>query len=206
MRRFWSITSTVLGLLVLTSIVYGAVIVFDQPLADKEKDMATIKLALEQIGVENPNWQTIVLASSQEVDVPRETLWAAWSQLEDWPTWSQPLHVSSRWTSEAGWQVGAEFEQVLRLGFPLGTLTSPETVGAVVEGERVMWWKDENGIKSCHIWQFKDLGQGRTKVSNVEVFHGAAMGLVKPLITNRIQGMFDQSVEGLIAYARATKL
>ena len=76
-----------------------------------------------------------------------------------------------------------------------------EKVSAIVPGESVMWCKDENGIKSCHIWLFEMLSSGRTRITNVEVFHGAAMGLVKPLIVNNIQQMFDTSVDGLIQRA-----
>jgi len=185
-------------LLAVIILGYGAAIVFNDPLAGKEGQIETINAALQNIGIKEPTWQTIVAATSREVDIPRETSWETWSKLEDWPIWSKPLHISTRWLGEAGWQEGAEFEQVLKLGFPLGTVTSKERVSAIAPGESVMWRKDENGIKSCHIWQFATLSSGCTQITNVEVFHGTAMGLVKPLVANNVQQMFDTSVDGLI--------
>jgi hypothetical protein len=99
---------------------------------------------------------------------------------------------------EAGWGERAKFEQDLNLGFPLGTITAQEKIDAIVPGESLMWCKDENGVKSCHVWRFEALSNGRTRVTNVEVFHGAAMGLVKPLVASNWQKLFEASVEGLI--------
>lgn len=164
--------------------------------------MNTIQYALQKIGVERPSWQTVVVSASKEVTLPRQPLWDAWTKLEDWPQWSVPLHVSTRWIGEPGWRVGATFEQVLNLGFPLGQTVSPETVGAVVNGESVSWWKDAKGIKSCHVWQFAALAPDRTQVTNTEVFHGVSIGLLKPLAARNWQSMFEASVAGLVERAQ----
>lgn len=164
--------------------------------------MDTIGTALQKIGLEKPTWMTVIACASQEVDIPTATLWEIWSELENWPIWSKPLHVATRWSGEAGWAVGGTFEQDLNLGFPLGKITSAETVGAVVPGEGVMWWKDNNGIRSCHIWAFETSGDSRTSITNVEVFHGLAIGLVRPLVAANWQRMFEQSVAGLIQRAQ----
>lgn len=164
--------------------------------------MDTITIALQKIGLDRPTWKTVIAAASREADMPAATLWEVWSKLEDWSVWSKPLHVAARWTGKAGWEVGAKFEQDLNLGFPLGKITSAETVGAVVPGESVMWWKDNNGIRSCHIWAFETSGDSRTSITNVEVFHGLAMGLVRPMVVANWQRMFEQSVAGLIQRAQ----
>ncbi len=160
--------------------------------------MDPLATALEKIGFEKPTWKTVIAAASQEVDLPATPLWETWSQLENWARWSKPLHAATRWLGKPGWEVGATFEQDLNLGFPLGKTTSAETVGAAVPGESVMWWKDAKGVKSCHMWQFETLGDSRTRITNVEVFHGTAMGLVKPLVAGKWQHLFEQSVAGLI--------
>jgi hypothetical protein len=123
-------------------------------------------------------------------------------KLEDWPQWSIPLHVSTRWIGEPGWRVGATFEQVLNLGFPLGQTVSPEIVGEVVVPESVSWWKGAKGIKSCHVWEFTALAADRTQITNTEVFHGVTIGLLKPLAARNWQRMFEASVVGLIERAR----
>ena len=159
--------------------------------------MNTIQYALQKIGVERPTWQTVVASASKEVALPPQSLWAVWMKLEDWPQWSHPLHVSTRWTGEPGWKVGATFEQVLNLGFPLGQTVSLETVGAIVDAESVSWWKDARGIKSCHVWEFAMLAPDRTQATNTEVFHGLSIGLIRPLAAKNWQSLFEASVAGL---------
>lgn len=188
----------------LIVVAYGAAIVFNDTTSGKESEAETIDLAFQNIGIQEPTWQTVVVAASSETDLPGEAVRETWSKLENWPTWSNPLHVSARWLGEAGWEQGAEFEQVLTLGPPLGAITAQEKVSAIVPGERAMWCKDENGVKSCHIWQFESLSDGRTRVTKVEVLHGSAMGLVKPLVADNWQQMFEASVEGLIQQAGET--
>ena len=164
--------------------------------------MNTIQYALQKIGLEQPSWQTVVVSASEEVALPRQLLWEAWMRLEEWPQWSAPLHVSTRWIGGPGWSVGATFEQVLDLGFPLGQTVSPETVGALVDAESVSWWKNAKGIKSCHVWEFAALSPDRTRVTNTEVFHGVSIGLLKPLAARNWQRLFEASVTGLVQKAQ----
>lgn len=164
--------------------------------------MDPITTALRKIEVEKPTWKTVIAAASQETDLPAAFLWKIWSQLETWPLWSKRLHIATRWVGKPAWEVGSTFEQNLDLGFPLGKMTSAETVRAVIPGESVVWWKAENGVKSCHIWQFETLRDNRTRITNVEVFHGTAIGLVKPFVAKRWQQLFEQSVAGLIQHAQ----
>jgi hypothetical protein len=168
--------------------------------------MNTIQYALQKVGLEQPSWKTVVVSASEEVTLPRESLWEIWMKLEEWPHWSTPLHVSTRWIGEPGWRVGATFEQVLDLGFPLGQTVSPETVGAIVDAESVSWWKDVKGIKSCHVWEFAALSPDRTRVTNTEVFHGVSMGLLKPLAARNWQRLFEASVTGLVQKAQQGRL
>ncbi len=164
--------------------------------------MNTIQYALQKIAIERSSWQTIVVSASREVALPRQSLWELWMNLEEWPQWSTPLHVSTRWIGKPGWNVGATFEQVLNLGFPLGQTVSAETVGAVVDGESVSWWKDTKGIKSCHVWEFAALAPDETRVTNTEVFHGVSIGLLKPLAARNWQRLFEASVAGLVQRAQ----
>jgi len=167
--------------------------------------MDTIQYVLQKIGLEKPTWQTVVVSASQEVTVPAQALWNVWMKLVEWPQWSIPLHAATRWTAEPSWQVGVTFEQILNLGFPLGKTVSEETVGAIRAGEFVSWWKDEKGIKSCHVWEFMALSPDRTRVTDTEVFHGVPMGLLKPLLVKPWQRMFEASVAGLIQQAQKGK-
>jgi hypothetical protein len=102
---------------------------------------------------------------------------------------------------EPGWRTDAQFEQVLNLGFPVGERASRERVDKVVEGEQVMWWKDEDGVRSCHIWRFEELSGDRTLITNVEVFHGASIGMIKILVGKKWLRLFDLAVDGLVRRA-----
>jgi hypothetical protein len=164
--------------------------------------LEAVTISLQKLGIEKPSWKTVIPAASQDVEIPQGILWDTWSKLEEWPAWSKPFHLATRWVGTSGWEVGAQFEQDLNLGFPLGKITSAETVGAVVPRQSVMWWKEERGVRSCHRWEFESLSESQTRITNVEVFHGTAIGLVKPFVARKWQHMFEQAVAGLIQQAQ----
>jgi len=166
------------------------------------KNNPYIQQALPPLNIVQPNWKTLAVSASREVDIPRERIWEAWTQLERWPQWSA-LHTSARWLKGNQWQAGAQFEQTLNLGFPLGSMTMTETVGSITPGQRVSWWKDEKGVRSNHVWTFETLADGRTRITNLEIFHGASIGLIKPLVARRWQRLFEDSVNRLIEQVQA---
>ncbi|MDX9733274.1 MAG: hypothetical protein RBU36_04035, partial [Thermoanaerobaculia bacterium] len=86
-----------------------------------EAETAAARAAAEAAGVPLDSWKTLVVASSGSVGAPAATAWEVFSRLEEWPLWSRPLHLGARWTGEPGFRVAGGFEQVLALGFPLGT-------------------------------------------------------------------------------------
>ena len=153
--------------------------------------------AMRRIGVDQPEWRTLVISISKEVNVPRSVIWSIWAELPGWPRWSRPLHKSARWLGKPGWRTGAQFEQVLNLGFPVGERTSHERVESVSEGEQVVWRKEEDGIRSCHIWKLEELPGGRTRIINTEVFHGTSVGMIKILVGPRWLTLFELAVDQL---------
>src|SRR5262245_50259423 len=90
-----------------------------------------VAFCLEQIGITEPSWRTLVTAAQAVTDQPADRLWATWSDLPRWPEWSTPLHLAARWAGADSFTPGAKFEQVIQLGFPLGRTTSHETVRVV---------------------------------------------------------------------------
>ncbi len=173
--------------------------------AEKIAGRDVVSYALSKAGISEPSWKTLIVSVSRETELSPEMLWKVWSDISKWNRWSQSLHDTSCWLSGKSWEKGATFMQTLHLGFPFGTTVSKETVGESVPGDFVAWWKNESGVSSCHIWKFERLPNERTRIYNVEVFHGFFLGLMKPVIGSRWEKSFLASVDGLIAYSEMQK-
>ena len=168
-----------------------------------ESEMAAARAAADAAGVPLASWKTLVVAASGSVGAPAEEVWARFSRIEEWPRWSSPLHLGARWKGEPGFRVAGGFEEVVALGFPVGTIRSEEFVTRLKPGREVMWCRSEGGIASCHVWRFTPVTPERTHVVNVEVLHGAPVGFLAPLVQSRWSRLFQQSVSGLARAAEA---
>lgn len=158
--------------------------------------------ALKELGVAQPSWQTVVLLSTRDVDLPPSEVYAVWSKLENWHGWGAPLIVDAHWTDKQAWVPGNSFEETLDLGFPLSRLQRVETIGAVTEGERVSWWNSHSAVSSNQVWAFQKLPGGGTRISVVQVFQGIAVGLMRFAVEDDWQRRFDDALDGLILEAR----
>lgn len=180
---------------------YIAAIIFLNFKPKKSTEAMIARRALRSLGVgTQPSWKTVIISASRDVEVPIEKLWETWSKLEDWPEWSA-LHASARWAGEPAWQVGARFEQALKLGLPFVRINSVDTVDQFYPEHEVGWCKKAGPIMSCHIWSFNMLPNRRVRVNSTEVFYGTAIGLLKPLIMIPWQKRFEKSVLGLVEQA-----
>ena len=191
-----------IGLLTIIVFYFVAILLTD-PVSkhDKERIADILELAYEQAGIENPSWQTLVVAATREVDLSREQVWLVWENLEAWPTWSGDLHQSAQWKGPKRWEAGAEFEQLLNLGFPIGTQVSEERISEALPQQRVVWAKNKDGIRACHVWDFTTLPNGKTRVTNCEVFHGAPIAIVSPFAAKNWYKKFNTGMDNLIEQA-----
>jgi hypothetical protein len=189
------------GLLALVFVLVVAVVFAMTALrvsfSGTEAEMAAARSAAEAAGVPMNSWKTLVVVASGSVGAPVDEVWERFCRIEEWPLWSTPLHEGARWTGEPGFRLAGGFEQVLALGFPLGTIRSEEFVTRLTPGREVMWCKSEGGVTSCHVWRFTPVTPERTFVVNAEVFHGAPVGVLAPLVQSRWSRLFQQSVSGL---------
>lgn len=167
--------------------------------ASKYAEDPLVQYCMEQTGVQKLGWTSLVLYASDQTDRKQEDVWNIFIDLEEWPTWSKPLHESAQWVGQPGWSVGNTFEQQRNLGFPLGQVRSKETVMDVRNRQYVAWWKKENGVTSCHVWSFIKVDNTSVIVSNVEVQDGIMTGLIKPFVTTRWQDLSEESLYGLLA-------
>lgn len=165
--------------------------------AGTESEMAAARLAADTAGVPLSSWKTLVVAASGSVAAPVDEACETFSRIEEWPRWSSPLHLGARWKGEPGFRLAGSFEQVLALGFPLGTVRSEAFVARLVPGREVVWCSSDGGVTSCHVWRFTPVTPERTFVVNAEVFHGPPVGLLAPFVQSRWSGYFQRSVSGL---------
>jgi len=64
------------------------------------------------------------------------------------------------------------------------------------------WGSDSRRLRTVHLWRFEPLEVGGVRITNVEVFHGSFIGVVKPLVAKGWQRLFQAQVDGLIKLAR----
>lgn len=162
-----------------------------------EAEMAAAREAAETAGVPLASWKTLVVVASGSVPAPADEAWAVLSRIEEWPRWSSPLHLGARWKGEPGFRVSGSFEEVLALGFPLGTVRSEAMVTRLVPGREVVWCSSDGGVTSCRVWRFTPVTPERTFVVSAEVFHGAPVGVVAPFVQSRWSRFFQRDVSGL---------
>jgi hypothetical protein len=165
----------------------------------------TIAFCLREVGASKPGLKTLVIAASgTAAAAPPERVWAVLEDVASWPRWS-PIHAATEWKAGDGLTVGARFDQVIELGFPVGRQTGHVTVAFAEPARRVGWTEDASGMRSCHLWRLEPAAGGGTEVADVEVFSGVPVALVKPFVARRWRRLFRGAVDGLIATAEAAE-
>jgi len=199
------------SIVLIVFLVFGGLCLYSfmqPPIEGKNSDEnRAIGVALQNIGVDVPNWHTIIVCSSCEINLPRQTVWEAWSRLEDWQRWSPQLIKSAEWVGSPGWKRAAQFRLVTDLGFPIGQIESVETVTTVLQGLTVGWLSKTESNNEGQVWLFEDVSEGKTRVIHVGILQGSVSWFMKPLFIGRWQAKFDSGLEGLMLKAlRAGRL
>jgi hypothetical protein len=161
-----------------------------------------VDYCLGRIGITSAGWQTLIVQGSAVTTASPERVWEVWSDLRTWPEWS-PLHLQATWAGDPGFITGAQFDQMIKLGFPVGTKTQRVLADVLEPAVRASWSGDESGVRSCHTWSFTLAEEGGTLISDVEVFTGTTIGLVRPLVGRRWNAMFQRAADGLARMAEA---
>lgn len=162
----------------------------------------TVRGALSRLGLTQATGSTVIVHHQEITDVPAAKLWEAFADVDKWAKWSKPLHERARWLEKRSLEFGARFEQVRHMGFPIGRQVTVETVREVSPGNSVSWWDGEGGLKSCRIWHFETMSDGRTRISSTEVFRSFLVVLAKPILRKRWNRLNEASVKGLIEFAK----
>jgi len=205
MKKVLSISVIILTAIVILLVIsafFSQAVFINHTGTDRTGTDESIRLAFEYIGEQGPGWKSLVLSSSMESDLNKDTLWKYWMDLEEWSKWQGELVTSANWLAKPLWKIGGQFEQELNFGFPVGRGKELEIIGEFREGNRAAWWKNKGGIRTYHIWLFEDLPNGRSRVTHTLVFHGPLVGLTKIFYGGAWFSKIERSVEGLLEYVR----
>lgn len=170
-----------------------------------EAELAAARTAAEAAGVPTESWKTLVVAASGSVAAPADAAWETFARVEEWPLWSRPLHEGARFVGEPGFRLAGAFEEVLALGFPIGTVRSESFVTRLVPGRELVSCQSGGGVTSCRTWRFTPVTPERTFVVCAEVFHGPPVGLLAPFVQSRWSRLYQQSVSGLARRVEASR-
>lgn len=205
MRRLRRLLGLLAFLLLLAVAALFATTALRVSFSGTEAEMAAAREAAETAGIPLASWKTLVVVASGSVPAPADEAWAVLSRIEEWPRWSSPLHLGARWKGEPGFRVSGSFEQVLALGFPLGTVRTEASVARLLPGREVVWCSSDGGVTSCHLWRLTPVTPERTFVVSAEVFHGRPVGVLAPFVQSRWSRLFQQDVSGLARAVEARR-
>lgn len=166
------------------------------PRLDTSLSLDPLATALERVGAEELDFQTLVVGASRVTSASPERVWAAWSDTAQWPRWSEELHRSA--TIRGGWTVGATLEETVDLGFPLGEETWHQRVWRAIPQREVAWEGDCSGMRSTHVWHFEPLPNGGTRITCVGVLQGNWVAVLKPLVAASWQRLYADGLDRFV--------
>ncbi len=162
----------------------------------------TVRGALARLGLTSTGPSILAVSASTQTNIDTEQVWQTWSKLEQWPRWAKPLITTARWLDGRHWEVGAQFELVRSLGFPIGRQVTVETVREVNQHQSVAWWGGKGGsLKTCQLWYFESLPEGGTQVHVTEIFVGPLVFLFRIFLKGALTRGYQEAVEGLVKAA-----
>lgn len=130
-----------------------------------------------------------------EIDAPVQAVWAELSAVSTYPEWN-PFITSF----EGELVVGARAE--VRIAPPGGRpMTFRPTITVVEEGRRLEWLGRlvvAGVFDGCHSFLLEELGHGRTRLTQTEVFTGVLVALTSRTL--------DRTAEGFEEMNRAIRL
>jgi hypothetical protein len=161
-----------------------------------------IKSIYSRLGLEGPKLNTVAVQHSEVTNISSAKLWDILENVEQWSRWGKPWMERSRWLEKRKFEVGARFEQVRKMGIPIGRQVTVETVRELIPGVSVAWWDADGGIRSCRVWSFEAQADGQTKVTSSEVFVGPLIFLCRLVVQRYWNKLNQKMVIGLIEFAK----
>lgn len=156
-----------------------------------------IEYAMKQLNLTGSDYKTLIVSAMADINTSPEQAWNYIIKTDGWKRWQHPLIQSIRSSKDTLTKTGDKFEQLLDLGFPLGSVISKEIIDEYKPEKILSWKKDEKGIKSCHVWLIEPSDVAGIRVYNCEVFFGSSIPYFKMLVSRRWNRLFMQSVAAL---------
>lgn len=156
-----------------------------------------VKSAFVRLGLQGPTASCVAIGTAIDLPFTPEQIWQVLEDVENWHKWAGGLHDPGRWLDGRHFEVGSRFEQIRRLGPPIGRQVTVETVREVVPNQMVAWWDGNGGVRNAHLWSLEVRTDGHTRVFNIEVLCGPLVLLAKPMLRTRLRKRFMASLEGL---------
>lgn len=164
-----------------------------------QKQPTALAFALEKTRATDQPEKAMAIVTQKTIAASAAAIWKKITQTHTWKDWQSHLVVSVRNPAKELSAAGQKFEQLLNLGFPVGKTTSHEILGHIEPLRILAWWKEEKGLRSCHVWQLEDLGNGTVAVHNVEVFAGKGVGFMRAIFQSSWRKKFQLSLDKLAA-------
>ena len=121
------------------------------------------------------------------IEAPIETVWNILSDFQNWPTWNKSVlkmqvdgpvktGTSFEWLADS-WKIASRLEEV-----------DPP--------KRIAWSGTTLGIRSMHVWDLAEEGQG-TRVHTVESFEGIVPRLLRHFTRKKLAESLNQGMTAL---------
>ncbi|KJV09026.1 hypothetical protein VZ95_14020, partial [Elstera litoralis] len=153
---------------------------------------------LHTLAATPPDWQTIVLLSSRDTDLPAAALWAKIDAVSSWPDWSRSaISLAEIKDSSDGGTI--RFRINLLYGLMPFSYEAPRLAAAPRE---LRWGRAQPGAATLFSWRVTELDGGRSRVSLVAYLHGPAYGAARAILEGAGQRQIDVIVTHLLTAAR----
>jgi len=123
------------------------------------------------------------------INAPVNKVWKIFLELEKWAEWSDYIY-KAYWTSKDKWKVNSTFVQIVKGPFQQKQVSKPRIL-KVIPNKQVTWIGTRALIKGKHTFTFEKANK-KTKIRNIETFHGILAPFIFPFIKKSFELYFEQ--------------
>jgi polyketide cyclase/dehydrase/lipid transport protein len=144
------------------------------------------------------------IEGSVELDMPIETLWDAFLDVERWPDWN-PCIWRARVKGGGELREGATLAWVFNAMKPWYPYKMPARAEIVelVQNDRVTWEVEAPGFHALHSYRFAGLGTGRSRFGSWEVAEGPMFRATRRFWLAHFRYVCRESLAGARALAQS---